>query len=64
MFFLDHVIIISAYPWCLQLKQKTKGVLLRNCRVKYREPLERLSDKQFILMVDDRGTCTCVCGHT
>ena len=32
-----------------------KGVLLKNCRVKHRDPTEKMSDKQFMLL-DDKGT--------
>lgn len=35
--------------------QKAKGMILKSCRVRYRDPLDKASEKQFIVN-DDNGT--------
>ena len=49
--------VMFFFPPTLQSKPKLKGFIsrLRDCRVKYKDPSEKMNDKQFIL-VDDEGT--------
>ena len=49
----------------VQSKPKLKGFIskLKDCRVKYKDPSEKLNDKQFIL-VDDNGNVLHTHTHT
>ena len=40
-----------------QGKEKVRMLSLKNCRVKYRDPTEKMSDRAFVV-ADDLGNCS------
>ena len=49
-FLLFPSLLFQSKSW-----QKAKGMILKSCRVRYRDPLDKASEKQFIVN-DDNGT--------
>ena len=53
--FLSNFSSFSSLLFQSKSWQKAKGMILKSCRVRYRDPLDKASEKQFIVN-DDNGT--------